>query len=156
MQEPDMRGRGMQEPGVTVCGEEKVAFFSSNLFLFSPPPSATHPPSCLSLPRLKDARGSLAVCLPGGDHDWLVGGGFPGRQTLNPHHEEMLPSWFRFSDPEVVFYRERIKPAGLDPCIVSSDREDCHTQGCVYLGVGIQVLSCILVLTTATHCMLCP
>lgn len=46
--------------------------------------------------------------------------------------------------------------SGLDPCFVSSDTEGSPATGCVYLGVGALVLSCILRFTTVTHCIPCP
>lgn len=122
--------------------------------LISPPPLLVCPCQGLKM----HVACWLSVCLPGGDRGWSVGWWwFSWGRTVGLHPEEVSSLRSGFSDTGAIFYRDRIKPcSGLDPCFVSSDTEDSHTQGCVYLEVGSVVLSCILLLTTVTHCTLYP
>lgn len=112
----------------------------------------------LSLPRFKDACGSLALCVPGGNRGRLAGSWWLSQgQARGLHLEEVF---FLYSPGLVtlgLFSTEKgLSFSGLDPCFVFFDTKGSPMQGCVYLEVGALVLSCILLLTTATRCTLCP
>lgn len=126
----------------------------------TPSSSPASSPPWLSLPSFKDACGSLALCLSVSlvvtVVGWLVAGDSPGDRLW-----VFTPRRCRLCGPGLVTLRLFSTETGLSLlrfrpllCFLS-DTEDSHTQGCIYLG-GTVVLSCILVLTTVTHCTLCP